>query len=77
MSEETIKVIRGHAESAAKQLEDATTFLNEISAISSYRDRGMVELKMQPILIELIRKISMLNVNINTILEETKTTENE
>ncbi len=77
MSEETIKVIRGHAESAAKQLEDATTFLNEISAISSYGDRGMVELKMQPILIELIRKISMLNVNINTILEETETTENE
>lgn len=77
MSEEKLKVIRGHAESAAKQLEDATTFLNEISAISSYGDRGMVELKMQPILIELIRKISMLNVNINTILEETKTTENE
>lgn len=72
MSKEKITVIRGHAESAAKQLEDAMNFINEVSAISSYSDKGMVELKIQPTLVELVRRINMLSVNINTILEETK-----
>lgn len=70
-----LKVAEGHAASISQQLQELNTFLNEVSAIATYSERGMTDLKIQPILLEIINRLRTINGSVEVILEETNTEE--
>lgn len=66
-----LKVAEGHAASISQQIQELNTFLSEISAIATYSERGMTDLKLQPIIFEIINRLNTINGSVNLILEET------
>lgn len=66
-----LKVAAGHAASISQQIQELNTFLSEISAIATYSERGMTDLKLQPIILEIINRLNTINGSVNVILEET------
>lgn len=66
-----LKVAAGHATSISQQIQELNTFLSEISAIATYSERGMTDLKLQPIILEIINRLNTINGSVNVILEET------
>ena len=66
-----LKVAEGHAASISQQIQELNTFLSEISAIATYSERGMTDLKLQPIILEIINRLNPINGSVNVILEET------
>ena len=66
-----LKVAEGHAASISQQIQELNTFLSEISAIATYSERGMTDLKLQPIILEIINRLNTINGSANVILEET------
>lgn len=66
-----LKVAGGHAASISQQIQELNTFLSEISAIATYSERGMTDLKLQPIILEIINRLNTINGSVNVILEET------
>lgn len=66
-----LKVAEGHAASISQQIQELNTFLSEISAIATYSERGMTDLKLQPIILEIINRLNTINGSVNVILEET------
>lgn len=66
-----LRVAEGHAASISQQIQELNTFLNEVSAISTYSERGMTELKIQPILLEIVNRLNTMNKSVEVILEET------
>ena len=66
-----LKVAEGHAASISQQIQELNTFLSEISAIATYSERGMTDLKLQPIILEIINRLNTINGSVKVILEET------
>lgn len=66
-----LKVAEGHATSISQQIQELNTFLSEISAIATYSERGMTDLKLQPIILEIINRLNTINGSVEVILEET------
>lgn len=66
-----LKVAAGHATSISQQIQELNTFLSEISAIATYSERGMTDLKLQPIILEIINRLNTINGSVKVILEET------
>lgn len=65
-----MKVVQGHAASISQQMDELTTFISEMSAISTYSERGMTEMKIQPILLEIVNRLNSIKGSVNVILEE-------
>lgn len=66
-----LKVAEGHAASISQQIQELNTFLSEISAIATYSERGITDLKIQPIILEIVNRLNTINGSVNVILEET------
>jgi DNA-binding FrmR family transcriptional regulator len=72
-----LKVIEGHSASVHQQIEELNRFISEVSAISTYGEKGMVEVKIQPILLDIVNRLATINGSINVILEEASLEEKE
>ena len=70
-----LKVIEGHSASVHQQIEELNRFISEVSAISTYGE--MVEVKIQPILLDIVNRLATINGSINVILEEASLEEKE
>ena len=66
-----LKVAGGHAASISQQIQELNTFLSEISAIATYSERGITDLKIQPIILEIVNRLNTINGSVKVILEET------
>lgn len=66
-----LKVAEGHAASISQQIQELNTFLSEISAIATYSERGITDLKIQPIILEIVNRLNTINGSVKVILEET------
>lgn len=66
-----LKVAEGHAASISQQIQELNTFLSEISAIATYSERGITDLKIQPIILEIVNRLKSINGSVEVILEET------
>lgn len=66
-----LKVAEGHAASISQQIQELNTFLSEISAIATYSERGITDLKIQPIILEIVNRLKSISGSVEVILEKT------
>ena len=66
-----LKVAGGHAASISQQIQELNTFLSEISAIATYSERGITDLKIQPIILEIVNRLKSISGSVEVILEKT------
>lgn len=66
-----LRVVQGHSQSIAQQIEELKTFLAEMSAIANYGERGMLTLNLQPVFLEMNNRLTSIQSSVEVINDAT------